>query len=287
MLSSSRFRPSTPSVRTCAQVGQLSGELNSLHSTVQEGAQNVANLKSQIESEIGRLGQALTDSNAAFQQSQSERAETFTARLTEFASQLREARDAASEAVTETLDSLKEQSEGAWGEISALQERAEAASNYLGINSLAGGYSQTADAEDSRAFWLRTGAVACFLGAIAASVFALIYHVVRPFTIEGFFAKAAVALPFLVLAGYLARESSQHRDRANFSRQRQRQLESLPAYVDGLEPARRAVLYEALAPGFFSPVMSSRSAKEGEPAGGDPAAAAIDLLIEEMKKRVP
>jgi hypothetical protein len=121
------------------------------------------------------------------------------------------------------------------------------------------------------------------LGAIGASIFALIYHVVHTFTLDGFLTKAAVAIPFLVLAGYLARESSHHSERAHFNRQRQRQLESLPAYVDGLDVARRAVLYEALAPGFFGPIVTGKAEKEGQ--GSDPTGGAINLLIEEAKKQ--
>ena len=148
---------------------------------------------------------------------------------------------------------------------------------------MAAGYHDTADNEERRAFWLRLGAIGCFLGAIGASIFALIYHVVHTFTLDGFLAKAAVALPFLVLAGYLARESSHHSERAHFNRQRQRQLESLPAYVDGLDVGRRAVLYEALAPGFFSPIVTGKAEKDGE--GSDPTGGAISFLIEEGKKQ--
>jgi len=277
-----------------AQVARFSGEVNALSEMVQQVSQAATEQKAQVEAEAGRLDQAVTASNTAFEQAQAAREAEFTQQLTDAALQLKTTLDEAVAAVdtgvkantdsaAAELAALKQKADAAWEEIAALKLRAETASNYLGINALAGGYSKSADTEDKRAFWLRVGAVACFLGAIAASVFALVYHVYHAFTLDGFLTKAAVAIPFLVLAGYLARESSQHSERANFNRQRQRQLEALPAYVDGLDAERRVTLYEALAPGFFSPVVYEKRRSDTPPP--DPAAGAISLLIEELKKR--
>lgn len=187
------------------------------------------------------------------------------------------------DATKQALDDLTKKANTAWEEIDALRERAQTASNYLGINSLAGGYSQTADAEEKRAFWLRLSAIGCFLGAIGVSVFALVYHVVHAFSLDGFFAKAAVSLPVLVLAGYLAREASHHNDRADFNRQRQRQLESLPAYVDALDVTQKAALYEVLAPGFFNSARNEkRGGKDGEIT--PELTTGINLLVEALRK---
>jgi hypothetical protein len=52
---------------------------------------------------------------------------------------------------------------------------------------------------------------------------------------------------------------------------------------DGLDVARRAVLYEALAPSFFGPIFMGKAENEGQ--GTDPTGGAINLLIEEAKKQ--
>jgi TolA-binding protein len=266
-----------------AQVGQVTGEVNSLSGTVQELSQQVEEQKNQIAAEAGRLEEALTTNAASFDQTQTEREQRFTQQLTDFEPRLQDVLENSTTALAEALGDLTTKANTAWDEVAALKERAETASNYLGINALAAGYSQTADSEDTRAFWLRLSAVGCFLGAIGVSAFALVYHVTHAFTLDGFLAKAGVSIPILVLAGYLAREASKHSERGNFSRLRQRQLESLPAYVDGLQVEKRAVLYEALAPGFFSPVLSPKQEKEGATVP-DPVRGAIDLLIEAAKK---
>lgn len=277
------------------QVGQLGLEVNELKRTVQEVAEAAAQQKAETDAQAGRLEQALANTETTFTQAQSAREDAFekqaatfeaqlTARLEQADASVAESVKAQREATKKALDDLTTRANTAWEEIDGLRERAETASNYLGITSLAGGYSQTADKEEKSAFWLRIYAVACFLGAIAASLFALIYHVFHTFTIEGFFSKAAVSVPILILAGYLAREASQHNDRANFNRQRQRQLESLPAYVDALDTDQRAVLYEALAPGFFSsPTAAKKGEKDGEVS--PELATGINLLVEALRKQ--
>jgi hypothetical protein len=184
---------------------------------------------------------------------------------------------------TTALDEVNEKAEVVWAEIAALKERAEIASNYLGINSMADGYHQSAEAEERRAFWMRLSAIGCFVGAIAASIFALAYHVTHAFSLDGFLAKASIAIPFLVLATYLARESSHHSDRAHFNRQRQRQLESLPAYVDALDTEKRALLYETLAHGFFGSVAVGHGRDGSDET--DRTGALLLLLVDELKKR--
>jgi chromosome segregation ATPase len=149
-----------------AQIGLLTGEVNSLRATVTEIGETVAQQKSEIELEAGRLGEALTTNSAAFEQTQAERQENFTSQLSAFA-QLAGALEEASQSAANALADLSEKSDAAIAEIEAIKERAEAASNYLGINALAAGYHDTADTEERRAFWLRLGAIGCFLAQSA------------------------------------------------------------------------------------------------------------------------
>jgi hypothetical protein len=140
---------------------------------VENVSQAAAEQKSLVESEAGRLDEAITTFTTAFEQAQTERDERFTSQAEGLTSQLKAALDESSESVDSAvkatqdslagaLDELKEKSDAAWAEISALQQRAQAASNYLGINSVAGGYHQTADVEERRAFRLRLAPLRAF-----------------------------------------------------------------------------------------------------------------------------
>jgi hypothetical protein len=264
-------------------IGRITVEYNGLKEKVDELAAQVTAQESQVSTEVTRLTTVASDAATAFTEAQTEREQAFEKQSGNFATSFADTVEtAASEARThaeEALEQLSKKADNAWEEIAALKQRAEQASSYLGINALAGGYHQTAESEDKRAFWTRIGAILCFVGAIAASGFAVIYHIVNAFSAQGALTKALFAVPFLVLAGYLARESSRHADRAHFNRQRQRQLESLPAYVDALEPDKRAELYAELAPGFFAPVSAISGADDRD---SDPL---LTFLITELKKR--
>lgn len=256
-------------------MGRITTEANEAHERLER-----------LAIEVGRLSEIATATETQFSTDQQERSQAFEAKLAEFDARVTAALE--EPAVTAraqgeaALADLKEKADKAWEEVAALKERAESASRYLGINALAAGYNETAGKEETRAFWLRIGAIASLVVAVGASAFAVVYHIAEPFSLEGVLTKAIVALPLLVLAGYCARESSRHSDRAHFNRQRQRQLESLPAYSDGLDPADRAALYGTLAPGFFAPVLGTADKDGGS---GDLTGPLLTLLVAELKKR--
>jgi hypothetical protein len=85
----------------------VTGEVNSLRATVTEIGETVAQQKSEIELEAGRLGEALTTNSAAFEQTQAERQENFTSQLSAFESQLAGALEEASQSAANALADLK------------------------------------------------------------------------------------------------------------------------------------------------------------------------------------
>lgn len=269
-------------------IGRITTEFNQLKAQVEHLAEQVTQQETQVSTEVSRLTEVATTAESDFTTAQDERREAFETKIGEFDARVNAALEEPVAAATgrgeAALADLKEKADAAWEEIAALRKRAEDASNYLGINALAGGYHQTAESEDKRAFWMRIGAIVSLVFAILVSGSAVVYHIAEPFSLEGVLTKALVAVPILVLAGYLARESSRHADRAHFNRQRQRQLESLPAYVDGIDDStERSDLYSALAPGFFAPV--GVTTHKGEPAETDAIAPLLALLLAELRKR--
>ncbi len=263
-------------------IGQITSEVNELTTKAEELDAQVTQQAAQVATEVARLTEAAKAAEALFEVAHLARDEAFDKQAIDFGAAAQKAVADVRKEAEDTLAELEEKAEEAWKGIAGVQRRAQEASNYLGINALAAGYHETAEAEDKRAFWTRIGAIASFLGAIGASVFTVAYHIANSFSLEGVLTKSLLAIPFLVLAGYLARESSRHADRAHFNRQRQRQLESLPAYADGLDPVERGALYQILAPGFFAPVGAAE--KDGEK-DSDPTGPLLTLLIAELKRR--
>jgi hypothetical protein len=164
-----------------AQIGQLTGEFNALETKLGELDAQVSQQESQVATEVARLGQEAADAKSAFDTAQEERQGTFERQGEDFEARVKVVTDTGEEALTavvnesqeemkKALGEVSEKAEAVWADIAALKERAETASNYLGINAMAGGYHQSAEAEERRAFWMRVSAIACFVGAIAASV---------------------------------------------------------------------------------------------------------------------
>lgn len=267
-------------------MSRITTEANELHDRLEQLRAQVETQEGQVGAEVTRLSEVATTASSGFETAQAEREGRFDAKLAEFDARVTAAlEEPAATARSEgeaALADLKQKADTAWEDVAALKERAENASRYLGINALASGYNETAGKEERQAFWLRIGVILSLVLAVGASAFAVVYHIAEPFSLEGVLTKAIVAVPLLVLAGYCARESSRHSDRAHFNRQRQRQLESLPAYSDGLDSTERAALYGTLAPGFFAPVVGATD-KDG--AGGDLTGPLLTLLVAELRKR--
>jgi hypothetical protein len=116
-----------------AQIGLLTGEVNSLRATVTEIGETVAQQKSEIELEAGRLGEALTTNSAAFEQTQAERQENFTSQLSAFESQLAGALEEASQSAANALADLSEKSDAAIAEIEAIRELGEVSEDAVSV----------------------------------------------------------------------------------------------------------------------------------------------------------
>lgn len=116
---------------------------------------------------------------------------------------------------------------------------------------MAGGYQLVANDEKKAADFWRWVAVVGLAGAIAATIFALFHGLSNGFELDRFFAKAAVAIPFLALASYAARESSRHRQQERINRKIELQLASLDAYLVTLPEDEQNRLRAKLADRFF------------------------------------
>jgi hypothetical protein len=265
-----------------AHARNVATDVAELRERVEEVRQAAQSVRAQIDAETERVTTALTSQQADFEAS-------LTGFRTEMDSAVASANESVDQAIAEAstkvgaaLVEVQERASEMWEEVGALEKRAQEASNYLGINALASGYHETAEKEERSAYWMRVLAIIAFVGAVLVALGAVAYHIASEFSLEGFLTKALVAAPILALAGYLAHESSLHRERATFNRHRQRQLESLPAYADGLEPQDRAALYALLAPGFYSP----GPAAVNEEASSQPVTPeALAQLVERLSSR--
>jgi hypothetical protein len=262
----------------------IEGEVAMVRSDAQTVETQVAAQETKIQAQDARLDAVVTEYQAQFSAAQEQRQTQFAQVLEEGRTNLREtteesklalkvAVDEATEQLEELLVDAEEKSRAA---LTAAQERADAQHEELttessakmkqldellakavrtvgaiGSTGMAGGYKIVADEEKKQADRWRITAAVALLGAIAATIFAVVHGVEHGFQVDTFFAKWAISVPFAALAGYAARESSKHREESTGNRKIELQLASLDTYLVNLPEAEQNKIRAKLADRFF------------------------------------
>jgi hypothetical protein len=119
-------------------------------------------------------------------------------------------------------------------------ENSRAASGEVGSNTMAAHFEEHSAREETAANMWRRFTVVIFTAVAAYSV----YHLANPLGIglTEAVARAGVALPFLALGAYCARESAQHRRFARWAGTLAVQLRTIDAFCDPLPESDRSVL---------------------------------------------
>jgi hypothetical protein len=171
----------------------------------------------------------------------------------------------------EALDTIDEDAQARRARLEELKAEAEEMTGFMASATLASASQRAARMEMLQAHVFRVLAVAALAGAVAWGIF----HVVNEHDASALAAKGGVGLAILALAGYCARESSQHRKEARRLRERELQLSTIDAYFSELEPAARAERKAELAARFFTGASLQEEKHEADPA---PFAVPITVL---------
>ena len=278
----------------------IEGEVEAIRSHAQTVEAQVVSQESKLQAQDARLDAVVTEYQAQFSAAQEQRQALFSQALEEGRTQLRQtadesklalkiAVDEATEQLAELLSDAEMKSSEA---LAAAQERADAQHEELttegaakmkqldellakairtvgaiGSTGMAGGYKIVADQEKEQADRWRLVAALALLGAIGATVFAVVHGVVHGFQVDTFFAKWAISVPFAALAGYAAVESSKHREQAISNRKIELQLASLDTYLVNLPEVEQDRIRAKLADRFFGELPSTGA--EGAPGTSD------------------
>jgi hypothetical protein len=185
-----------------------------------EVAAALAGLKSEIQNQEARVAAILAQLQGQFLEAEAARQEAATAAAS--------AAKAASDEQRATLDA------SAANVIAKLEQyRGEAAQlvNAVGQNAFAGGHGVYANEERARAdFWRWVTVVSIVIVAILGGWY-LVTVGTSEFTIQGFWVRTVLILPFAVLAAYAARQSGRHRINEISARNRALELLALDPYL--------------------------------------------------------
>jgi hypothetical protein len=230
--------------------------LDSVLAQVQE---QISTAEAQRQAELGQLlEEARSQIRASIQDSDTAIDSALSQARTTVGEMIQSAQTASDEALAAVKIRAEEQNEqlAAEGEhrIKTLDELLASAVKTVGVigsTGMAGGYQIAATREKKAADVWRLVAAFALLGAIAATIFAVVQALRNGFHVGTFLAEWAIALPFVALAGYAAFESSQHREQARLNRQLELQLASLDTYLVALPEEEQNRIRAELADRFF------------------------------------
>lgn len=191
--------------------------------------------------------QAQSDTKAALGQATEKLGELLSDAETRTAALLESVQERADDQHNELTTASKERMD----ELDELLEKAVRTVGAIGSTGMAGGYKVVANDEKNAANIWRRWAFLALLGAIGATIFAVAHGVVHGFSVDTFFAKWAISVPFLALAGYAARESSKHREQATTNRKLELQLASLDTYLVSLPEDKQEDVKVKIADRYF------------------------------------
>jgi hypothetical protein len=182
-------------------------------------SQRVQEIHDAIESERQRIETTVTEQADRFRAAQDERADRFQQREQEHAERLDRLENESQERV-QTLVT----------EIERMQEESARLVGAIGITGTAERYGNEANEQRRIADLLRVATVVAVLLAVGVAIFAALKHRDTGLVV----AKLVISLVLAGLAGYLARQSGQHRTREQNARGLQLDLTAFPVFIESL-----------------------------------------------------
>ncbi|MFD4673728.1 hypothetical protein ACFWNN_28685 [Lentzea sp. NPDC058450] len=163
----------------------------------------------------------------------------------------------------------------------ARQAAGEAADAVLSVH-----FSKFAAGEQRRAEWLRGGAIGCLMVLVLAAAIILPQAVKSDSTVASVLARLTFSIPLAVLAAYLGKESSKHRELARWARQLEVRLLTFDAFVAPLSEDQRREQRVAFGDQIF---LGERVQNENGAAGPSLMGEAASLLasVSELMKGLP
>jgi hypothetical protein len=220
-------------------------------------------LTASVEQQVTRLETALQEQGARFDEAQE-------SRRAEFSQQVKEHEAAASASLTKVTSaaetraaefdaSAKQRLE----ELDRHQAKAEDILGAIARSGMATGYQTYADEEGRVADRYRKYTIWSAAAVIAVLLWAVLHAAYGEPSTQEVLAKSGVSIALFGLAGYMARQSGNHRDAAQRARNIQLALASIGPYLNELdEPSRQRVI-EAFTYVFFAPPAARKTSEPG------------------------
>lgn len=194
----------------------------------------------------------ITQQQTAFSQAETERSTAFSTILAEKSKELSKTLDELTKKAKDEIATLTRNVSKNRATVEEAKTEVERILGIVGEEALIGEYSKNA-ARDRRVAnvwrWVTAGAIAL---AVAATTWLAFSATNTSSTWRELLAKVILAVSLSALAGYTARQSSEHRRAQRHSEEMASQLAALKPYLIGLtEPAIADEILSGIAPNFF------------------------------------
>lgn len=209
-------------VQITAQTAEFQAQLSARAVEFQGEFQKIAE---NVSAQRQALDELRASQSEAFAQSQGERATQFQEQDADFRKQLGEAKERARSMIGVEVAEIRRMAEESGALVGAIAQGATAER-----------FGDEANAQKKVADWLRWSTVLLAFGAFGVAVYAAAAH---ENTSQAVASKIAVAVILGGLAGYVGRQSSQHRQREVRARGLQLELTAFSPFIESLSPEQK------------------------------------------------
>lgn len=249
---------------------------------------DIGELDSDLTTIKDSAAQVSTAQQTAFTKAEADRSSEFTKMLSAKQEQLESSLAKLEEKTQQSISDIHEKVKTDESEISAAKERVEKILGIVGEEALTGDYSKNAKQEHDAADRWRIIAAFSILGAIVAAV-CFAASVDDSTSWQHVLSKTVIVLSFGGLAGYAAKQSSEHRAAQRDAEKMALQLTAIKPYLSDIDdPNQRDELLVKIADRLFGQITSAGASTKTK-SSDNPLLTAqlIEALLELIKREKP
>lgn len=217
----------------------LRDDLTGIEEAAEEKRQQIeaqqGQLRTSLDAQQSQVDQLIATSQQHFEAAQGERDTEFKALQEELREQVKEQQQSLSEAADGIENDLKERADSIFKSIEEKRDRAEKLVDLVATSATAGAFGKEADEQKGQADAWRKNAIIAASVAAAVTLLALIYAVFVETSTTLIVTKGLLSVFIAGVAGYLARQSAQHRRREIRARRLFLELTAFSPFSEALD----------------------------------------------------
>lgn len=283
----------------------LEADVEKAESELSRMRQQVSETGQEIQSQKGRLDQAIAGFQEQFSKAEQERASQFTTSLKDRGDQFQKIHDewrsklanalekhegsfadlmkTAEGEHEEAVGKMKTAGEHLVNDLEGYKEEAEKLVHVIAATGMAGGYQSVADREGKRANLWHGVAVLSIAALIGFAIYAFIHTLEPQVRWSVFGARMFVAAAFALAAAYAGRQADRHRSLEQRNRRWQLVLASVNPYLADLPEEKQQLVKEHVAERIFT--ASDPEVEEASPVTPNMLYDMLRLVLDNLSKR--